>query len=60
MTPEQVQEVHERTTSERTSAKEKLNKYGVGVHDYVQYYHDLCGQTKRLPYLSSDCGIAYD
>ena len=40
MTPEKAQEVHERTTSERNSATEKL-KRGVRVHDDVRYCHDL-------------------
>ncbi|EAW12426.1 DUF4246 domain-containing protein [Aspergillus clavatus NRRL 1] len=41
MTPEQAQEMRERTTSERRSATEKLNNHGIGVYDYVAYYHDL-------------------
>ncbi|RLL98496.1 hypothetical protein CFD26_105121 [Aspergillus turcosus] len=40
MTPEQAREARERTTAERKSATQKLNQYGVGVYDYVQYYHD--------------------
>lgn len=42
MTPEQAHKVRERTTAERKSTTEKLNNEGgVGVYDYVQYYHDL-------------------
>jgi hypothetical protein len=41
MTPEQARDVRERTTAERKSTTQKLNQYGIGVHDYVRYYHDL-------------------